>query len=154
MKHHGAQYGVECCVCKWQLVDSRIFKDYVDARLPRLFTRFLDHLRRGVNPAHSALRADPLLGSDCEGSSPTAHIQNRLAGFQARQIDHVLTKGSLPAEPYHPKQKVISEGPMAGAGDCESMGISQAIERKEDGEVKLVATPNPSGRGCRNIHDY
>src|SRR6266516_7171025 len=75
-------------------------------------------------------------------------------GFQARQIDHVLTKGSLPAEPYHPKQKVISEGPIAGAGDCESMGISQAIERKEDGEDKLVATPNPSGRGCRNIHDY
>ena len=78
-------------------------------RLPRLFTRSLNYLRRGVNPAHSALRADALLGSDCEGSSPTAHIQNRLAGFQARQIDHLLAKGSLPAEPYHPKQKVTSE---------------------------------------------
>ncbi len=30
MKHHGAQYGVECRVWKWQLLDSRIFKDYVD----------------------------------------------------------------------------------------------------------------------------
>ncbi len=104
-------------------------------RLPRLFTRSLNYLRRGVNPAHSALRADALLGSDCEGSSPTADIQNRLAGFQARQIDHLLAKGSLPAEPYHPKQKVTSEGPMAGAGDLESTGISQAIERKEDGSV-------------------
>ena len=26
MKHHGAQYGVECCVRKWQLLDSRIFQ--------------------------------------------------------------------------------------------------------------------------------
>jgi len=40
------------------------------------FTRSLDHHGRGVNPAHSALRAKAPLGSDCAGSIPTAHIQN------------------------------------------------------------------------------
>src|SRR5712691_8063381 len=45
MKHHGAQYAVECRVREWQLLSSGIFENYFDAAFPGLLARSLDHLR-------------------------------------------------------------------------------------------------------------
>lgn len=112
MKHHRGQYSVELSVGKRQRLGKPILEDNLDAGLSRLLTRPGNHLRRRVDPVHRARGPDVPFGCDRKGSCPAAHIQDRLARFEARQAEHLLTKDPLPTERYQPDQEIIAGRPV------------------------------------------
>jgi hypothetical protein len=61
-------------------------------------TRPGKHLRRRVNSIDSASGADTSLGGNGKCAGTAAYVQDRLAGFQARQVERLFAVRMLSAK--------------------------------------------------------
>src|SRR5262245_15482439 len=104
MKHYGCEHHIELSVGKGQRLGERFFENDLDTGLYRFPPCPCNHLRRSVQPVDRACWPDLSFRSNGKSSRAAAHVQNRLARFKMRQAKHLLTKGTLSPERYHPDQ--------------------------------------------------
>jgi hypothetical protein len=98
MKHDRGQYRIELTVGKRQGFDDAILEDNLGTSLVGFLTRPGKHLRRRVNSIDSASGADTSLGGNGKCAGTAAYVQDRLAGFQARQVERLFAVRMLSAK--------------------------------------------------------
>jgi hypothetical protein len=103
MKHHRAKGQIEASIRKRERLRGGILESNLDTRPRRFRARASQHLRRGIDAADRTGAANGLLCENRERTGPTRHIEDRLAGPYARQIEKPLPQLPLApsqGEPY------------------------------------------------------